>query len=45
MPLPQDDPTQRKPDISLAKKELDWEPTINLEEGLIKTIDYFRTLV
>jgi UDP-glucuronate decarboxylase len=45
MPLPQDDPTQRKPDISLAKKELDWEPTIKLEEGLIKTIDYFRTVI
>lgn len=41
-PLPQDDPTQRKPVIDLAKKELDWEPTINLEEGLKKTIDYFK---
>ncbi len=40
--LPQDDPKQRKPDISLAKKELDWEPTIQLEEGLKKTIEYFR---
>jgi UDP-glucuronate decarboxylase len=42
--LPQDDPKQRKPDISLAKKELDWEPTIQLEEGLQKTIEYFRTV-
>ena len=41
-PLPQDDPTQRKPVIDLAKKELDWEPTINLEAGLKKTIDYFK---
>lgn len=40
--LPQDDPRQRKPDITLAKKELDWEPTIQLEEGLKKTIEYFR---
>jgi len=43
MPLPQDDPTQRKPDISLAKKNLDWEPKIQLEEGLKKTIEYFDT--
>jgi UDP-glucuronate decarboxylase len=40
--LPQDDPKQRKPDISLAKSKLNWEPTVNLKEGLIKTIDYFR---
>jgi UDP-glucuronate decarboxylase len=44
-PLPSDDPMQRKPDISLAKKELDWEPKIQLEEGLKKTIDYFEQLV
>lgn len=42
LPLPQDDPTQRKPVIDLAKKELDWEPTIPLEEGLKRTIAYFR---
>ena len=42
LPLPQDDPTQRKPVIDLAKKELGWEPTIPLEEGLKRTIDYFR---
>ncbi len=41
--LPQDDPAQRKPDITLAKKELSWEPKIQLEEGLLKTIDYFKT--
>lgn len=41
-PLPQDDPLQRKPDISLAKKELQWEPGIPLREGLSKTIEYFR---
>ena len=43
-PLPSDDPTQRKPDISLARAELDWEPSIALREGLVKTIDYFRQL-
>jgi len=41
-PIPEDDPKQRKPDISLARKELDWEPVIGLEEGLGKTIEYFR---
>ena len=41
-PLPQDDPLQRKPDIALAKKELQWEPNIPLREGLVKTIAYFR---
>jgi len=41
-PLPQDDPKQRRPDISLAKKELGWEPTIQLREGLEKTVEYFR---
>ena len=45
-PLPEDDPKQRQPDITLAKKILDWEPRIQLEEGLLKTIAYFseRTL-
>lgn len=42
MPLPGDDPTQRKPVIALAKEKLDWEPTIALEEGLKKTIEYFK---
>lgn len=41
-PLPSDDPTQRRPDIRLAKERLDWEPHIQLEEGLKKTIAYFE---
>jgi UDP-glucuronate decarboxylase len=41
-PLPQDDPKQRRPDIGLAKKELGWEPQVQLDEGLDKTIHYFR---
>lgn len=45
MPLPKDDPTQRKPVIDLAKRELNWEPSISLEEGLIKTINYFRNVL
>ncbi|NCP53517.1 MAG: SDR family NAD-dependent epimerase/dehydratase, partial [Flavobacteriales bacterium] len=44
-PLPSDDPMMRKPDISIAKKELDWSPKIQLEEGLIKTIDFFKTII
>lgn len=44
-PLPSDDPTQRKPVIELAKQKLDWQPTIALEEGLVKTIEYFKTIV
>ena len=40
-PLPADDPTQRKPDISLAKKVLDWHPEVELSEGLDRTIPYF----
>ena len=44
-PLPQDDPMQRRPVIDLAKKELSWEPTVNLEEGLQKTIAYFDDLL
>lgn len=40
--LPSDDPTQRKPDIALAKEKLGWEPKIHLDEGLQKTIEYFR---
>ena len=43
-PLPQDDPTQRRPDITLAKEKLGWEPKVRLEEGLAKTIAYFRTI-
>ena len=44
-PLPQDDPMQRQPDITLAKKELDWEPKIQLREGLLKTIEFFKTVI
>jgi len=44
-PLPEDDPAQRKPDITLAKKTLKWEPKIELEEGLVKTIEYFKKLL
>ena len=44
-PLPSDDPMQRQPDISLAKKELEWEPTIPLEEGLKHTITFFDNLL
>ncbi|MGN0247336.1 MAG: UDP-glucuronic acid decarboxylase family protein [Lachnospiraceae bacterium] len=45
MPLPGDDPTQRKPVIDLAKEKLDWEPSIALEEGLKKTIEYFKGVI
>ncbi len=44
-PLPQDDPRQRQPDISLAKEKLNWEPRVSLDEGLTKSIEYFRTVV
>lgn len=44
-PLPYDDPRKRKPDISLAKEKLDWEPTVRLEEGLVKTIEYFKGIL
>lgn len=43
--LPEDDPMQRQPDISLARKELNWEPKVPLEEGLIKTIEFFKTAI
>jgi nucleoside-diphosphate-sugar epimerase len=45
MPLPQDDPKQRRPDITKAKQLLNWEPTIALEQGLKRTIAYFRKVV
>ena len=45
MPLPPDDPTQRQPNIDLAKKELNWEPKIQLREGLKQTIDYFASII
>ena len=44
-PLPSDDPTQRQPDISLAKEKLNWEPAVRLNEGLKKTIPYFEQLL
>jgi UDP-glucuronate decarboxylase len=44
-PLPSDDPKQRQPNITLAKGKLGWEPKVNLEEGLIKTIEYFKGFV
>ena len=44
-PLPGDDPVRRKPDISLAKEKLNWQPQINLEQGLAKTIAYFDELL
>ena len=45
MPLPSDDPSQRQPNIDLAMKELDWSPQIQLKEGLIKTIQYFDSIL
>jgi UDP-glucuronate decarboxylase len=45
LPLPQDDPIQRQPDISLAKEKLNWEPSVPLEEGLQKTISYFKKII
>ncbi|MGZ3596331.1 MAG: UDP-glucuronic acid decarboxylase family protein [Syntrophales bacterium] len=44
-PLPQDDPMQRSPDISLAKRVLGWQPHVNLEKGLERTIEYFRKVI
>lgn len=45
LPLPQDDPKQRQPDISLAKQKLNWTPKVELREGLSKTIEYFRGIL
>ncbi len=44
-PLPSDDPVQRQPDISLAQKELNWTPTIDIIDGLMKTINYFKSMI
>jgi UDP-glucuronate decarboxylase len=44
-PLPQDDPMQRRPDITIAQNKLNWRPGIKLQDGLVKTIDYFKTMV
>jgi UDP-glucuronate decarboxylase len=43
LPLPADDPVRRRPDITLAKKVLDWQPTVQLREGLLRTIEYFQS--
>ncbi|MBN1395585.1 MAG: SDR family oxidoreductase [Pirellulales bacterium] len=43
-PLPEDDPMQRRPDISLAERRLDWRPKVSLREGLLKTIEWFRSI-
>jgi UDP-glucuronate decarboxylase len=43
--LPEDDPKQRKPNIDLATKHLNWQPKIHLEEGLLETINYFRKVL
>ena len=45
LPLPQDDPKQRKPDISLARKELGWSPKVDAETGLAKTVEYFSSVL
>ena len=45
VPLPEDDPTQRCPDTRLANKILDWQPKVSLEDGLIKTINYYRSVL
>jgi UDP-glucuronate decarboxylase len=44
LPLPDDDPRQRQPDIALARATLGWEPSVGLEDGIEATIDYFRHL-
>ena len=44
-PLPQDDPRKRKPDITLAKNTLGWEPKVSIEQGLMKTIEYFNKIL
>jgi UDP-glucuronate decarboxylase len=44
LPLPADDPQRRRPDITLAKERLGWSPTIRLQDGLEKTIEWFRTI-
>jgi len=44
-PLPQDDPMQRRPDISLAKEKLKWQPVVKLDQGLKKTIEYFDRIL
>ena len=45
LPLPEDDPIQRRPDITLAKQKLGWEPRVSLDEGLKQSIKYFKELL
>jgi UDP-glucuronate decarboxylase len=45
LPLPADDPKQRQPNIALAKEKLNWSPAVKLNEGLTKTIEYFKSQV
>ena len=45
LPLPENDPTQRKPDIRLAREVMGWEPSVNLEQGLTVTVEYFRRML
>jgi UDP-glucuronate decarboxylase len=45
LPLPQDDPKQRKPDITMAQRELNWSPRVDAETGLAKTVKYFRAML
>jgi UDP-glucuronate decarboxylase len=45
LPLPSDDPMMRQPDISQARKELNWSPKTELEEGLLKTIHFFKSVI
>ena len=45
LPLPGDDPKQRDPDITFAREKLGWEPMVDRAEGLVKTIDYFKTKI
>ena len=44
-PLPSDDPTQRRPDLTLAKEKLNYAPVVHVKDGLIKTIEYFKTVI
>jgi UDP-glucuronate decarboxylase len=44
-PLPQDDPKQRQPDITMAREKLGWEPKVKLQEGLERTVAYFRNFL
>ena len=44
-PLPTDDPKQRRPDLGLARRTLDWYPTVSLEEGLSRTVEYFKEVI